>query len=359
MIKQETFTKEWIEAFRQIAEYKKTDKASIEKMIYALALLEKLAENQFDFIFKGGTALVLLLDKTYRFSIDIDIITKVDRSVLEQILDQIVNNSFFIKWEIDKDRSFTHNLPKAHYILTYRQSHYGLGNTILLDVLFTENLYPEVLDFPLVSHWLSVQEPHLKVRIPSIDSILGDKLTAFAPNTTGIKYGIRKEVEIIKQLFDISNLIERVTNLETVYQSFINTAIKEIEFRNIEINPFNIVEDIFTTALILVKRDKNNTQSEKENFAELQQGIKNMENFQVHRNFKIEQAIEASAKSSWFTQLLITKNFSEFILYQNTFDLDKLLIENMNYNFLNRLKKTNKAAFYYWYKCLELKDLAK
>ena len=69
------------------------------------------------------------------------------------------------------------------------------------------------------------------------------------------------------------------------------------------------------------------------------------------------EAIEASVKAAWFTQLLIKKNFSEFILYQNTIGLDKLLIENLDYNFLNRLNTTNKAAFYYWYKCLELKNL--
>jgi len=46
----------------------------LEKVYRALSLLEGLAESKLDFIFKGGTAVMLLLGKTERFSIDIDII---------------------------------------------------------------------------------------------------------------------------------------------------------------------------------------------------------------------------------------------------------------------------------------------
>ena len=42
----------------------------------------------------------------------------------------------------------------------------------------------------------------LKVNLPDKNCILGDKLTAFAPHTTGIPTGEDKELEIKKQLFD-------------------------------------------------------------------------------------------------------------------------------------------------------------
>ncbi|NDP20272.1 MAG: nucleotidyl transferase AbiEii/AbiGii toxin family protein [Paludibacter sp.] len=38
----------------------------------ALLLLEGLKESELEFIFKGGTTLMLLLNRTKRFSIDID-----------------------------------------------------------------------------------------------------------------------------------------------------------------------------------------------------------------------------------------------------------------------------------------------
>lgn len=43
---------------------------------------------------------------------------------------------------------------------------------------------------------------NLSVEIPTADCILGDKLTAFAPHTTGILLRSGKELEIVKQLFD-------------------------------------------------------------------------------------------------------------------------------------------------------------
>jgi hypothetical protein len=41
-----------------------------------------------------------------------------------------------------------------------------------------------------------------------VEAIAGDKLTAFAPTTTGIHYGQDKALEIIKQLFDVGILFD-------------------------------------------------------------------------------------------------------------------------------------------------------
>ena len=38
--------------------------------------------------------------------------------------------------------------------------------------------------------------------------ILGDKLTAFAPHTTGVPLCVGKSMEIAKQLFDVATLID-------------------------------------------------------------------------------------------------------------------------------------------------------
>lgn len=56
--------------------------------------------------------------------------------------------------------------------------------------------------------------------MPTFDSILGDKLTAFAPKTTGILYSKNRPVEIIKQLYDIAFLFDNITNLEIVKKSY-------------------------------------------------------------------------------------------------------------------------------------------
>ncbi len=43
-----------------------------------------------------------------------------------------------------------------------------------------------------------MEEPQLQVLVPSIECILGDKLTAFAPHTIGVPLHANKDMEIIK-----------------------------------------------------------------------------------------------------------------------------------------------------------------
>lgn len=55
------------------------------------------------------------------------------------------------------------------------------------------------------------REP-LRIVMPSADCILGDKLTGFVPHKTGIPFGVKRELEIMKQLYDVSTLSEIFTN---------------------------------------------------------------------------------------------------------------------------------------------------
>ncbi len=72
MINQEKITIDWINTISK--ENRKADKILIEKVIYALLLLEGLVKYNLPFVFKGGTALMLHFNSSKRLSIDIDII---------------------------------------------------------------------------------------------------------------------------------------------------------------------------------------------------------------------------------------------------------------------------------------------
>ena len=93
--------------------------------------------------------------------------------------------------------------------------------------------------------------------VPDVDSITEDKLTAFAPNTTGIKYGADKELEIIKQLFDIGNLFEKIDSIGAVAKSFNAFVIEEISYRGLTIGAPEVLNDIIETAKIITLRDRN------------------------------------------------------------------------------------------------------
>jgi len=77
-------------------------------------------------------------------------------------------------------------------------------------------------------------EEEIVVTVPSVNSIAGDKLTAFAPKTIGIPYGKGKSMEIIKQLFDLGILFEHISDLREVYDSYRNTAELESGYRKLK-----------------------------------------------------------------------------------------------------------------------------
>lgn len=75
MLSKENFTKDYIERLRK---QNRLDPMLLERTIYAFGLLEALARVGMPFIFKGGTSLMLLLNKPRRLSTDIDIIVEGD-----------------------------------------------------------------------------------------------------------------------------------------------------------------------------------------------------------------------------------------------------------------------------------------
>ena len=52
MIKEHCFSEEWLESLKKQKEHKQIDKIILEKMIYALHLLERIKSNGLDFVFK-------------------------------------------------------------------------------------------------------------------------------------------------------------------------------------------------------------------------------------------------------------------------------------------------------------------
>lgn len=119
MISTESFTSEWIMSHRKDQRFAKINPPVLEKMIHALALLEKLVVNNLQFTFKGGTSLILLLPEPRRFSVDIDILTNHSQSELESIFDKAVKGGPFKSWELDAPRSYKTGVPKAHYFFYF------------------------------------------------------------------------------------------------------------------------------------------------------------------------------------------------------------------------------------------------
>ena len=155
MIKEHCFSEEWLDGFKKQKDHKRIDKIILEKMIYALHLLERLRTNGLDFVFKGDTSLVLLIEAENRFSIDIDIICNTKREKLEAILQKVVDSSNFKSFLLDEHRSYQPGVPKAHYSFTFDSIRAGkYSGTILLDVLIEDSIYPKLTEKAIQTKWI-------------------------------------------------------------------------------------------------------------------------------------------------------------------------------------------------------------
>ncbi len=339
-----------IEWMKQVAaENRFSDLVLIEKSIRAFSLLESLVLSGCPFVFKGGTALMLHLDSDKRLSIDIDIICPLGTN-LEKYLHKYAHEYGFGDVKL-VERISAHNIPKTHAKFYYLVSYVTNTETefILLDVLFEDNHYYEIEKVPIQSRFIKLEGEPVMVNVPSKADMLGDKLTAFAPNTTGIPYFKGQKdcsMEIIKQLFDVASLFDVTNNLAVTSKTFKKFAEVELQYRNLD--PENIAQvfdDIYQTSLCICLKG----QVEPENFKILQAGIKRIQNFIHSEKYNIDSAIVNASKAAYLS-VLIANGIMKATRFdpQNMEHLREAVIREPLPTKLNKLKKTNVEAFFYW-----------
>lgn len=353
MINKNEISIEWLNQVSK--QHRNADKILVEKVIRALLLLEGLAKQNLSFVFKGGTALMLHFNSTKRLSIDIDIILTSEPENLESILDAIVKEQGFLRKEL-QHRSATSKIKKEHYKFFYTPLHKTnkTEEYVLLDILFEEVNYAKLVSLPIQSDFVPIIDQPLNVNVPSLEDILGDKLTAFAPNTTGIPYFKKDDsmnMEIIKQLYDIGNLFDVATYIETIKTTFYRFVKTEIAYRNTEeINDNDVLQDIYETSLCIVTRGADG----KGNFDELLNGILRIKGFIFSESYHIEKAIAHASKTAYLSAL-IQHDAKAIDKFENPLLMKDWQISEPLNSKLNKLKKSNPEAFFYWFKIYDLK----
>lgn len=354
MIHPDSRTLNWIE--EQHIKHPRLDLQLIEKSIRAFSLLESLALSGCPFCFKGGTCVMLHLNSSKRLSVDIDIICPPGTDITQYIM-QNADKYGFVDVKL-VERLSPHNVPKSHakfyYKVTYRTN--AEEDNILLDVLFEDIHYGEVTKLPIQSPFLKMEGEPVMVTVPSAADILGDKLTAFAPHTTGIPYfkGRRRSTaEVIKQMFDISSLFDIVDNLNATADTFNKFAEVELGYRELaHLTATDVLDDAINTALTLTLRGTTN----KEEFDLLVDGIKRIDSFIVKDRYVIEDAIVDAAKAAYVASMIKTGRFD---LQKYSGDPNEIKeiegVKHLNTK-LNKLKKSNPEAFYYWSLVDKLQD---
>ena len=354
MIAKDSLQPEWIKKIS--AENRKADKILIEKVIRALLLLEGLVESGLPFIFKGGTAVMLLQKIPKRFSIDLDIIVP-EKTDFDALFTKFIQAKSFNRFEIQK-RNTASKIEKYHYKFFYTPVHQQniAEDNILLDILMEDSPYqiivPTDIDMPFIKQAGAPVQAH----IPGKEDILGDKLSAFAPNTTGIPYrksGFSAAMEIIKQLYDIGNLFEEISDITGVAQAFKKIAQTQMQYRNLSGDTDIVLNDIEQTALCLATRGK----AGEGDFDALQNGVLQIRAYIFSESYHIEKAIVSASRAAYLAKLIETGE-KNFVRFKNAEQIIHWNIEAPLDTRLNKLKKNNPEAFFYWYQVYLLSVMA-
>ena len=248
-------------------------------------------------------------------------------------------------------------MPKSHVAYEYLVSYpagYSSGE-ILLDVLYEDIDYTRMLTLPIESPLLKTDGDPVLVQVPSLEDMLGDKLTAFAPHTTGIPFfkGDKPfSMEIMKQLFDVSSILDRTDTLEIVSSTFHKLVPIELGYRGLDsLSAQDVLRDAFDTAMNICLYGALN----KQEYSYLTDGAHRVNGFILIENYTMERAVRDAAKVAYLARLIETAT-NEVRHYSKDMDaaLAAALIEDQDMNKLNRLKKVNIEAFFY---CLQLAQL--
>ncbi|MBQ7254433.1 MAG: nucleotidyl transferase AbiEii/AbiGii toxin family protein [Bacteroidales bacterium] len=330
MIDPQSRSLEWIEqAQRSIPGI--VDTSLVEKAIRALSLLESLVRSGCPFIFKGGTALMLHLNTSRRLSIDVDIVCPHGTDIKDYLGKHGEEYGFTGAEEIERISHI--DIPKSHaeyrYAVSYPSGH--PTDKILLDVLYEDIHYNQVVNLPIVSPLLIQTGAPVAVQCPSLADMLGDKLTAFAPHTTGIPFFKHEDpffMEIMKQLYDISSILDRIDDLSAVRQTYSGIVPIELSYRKLDnLTYADVLNDTYQCAMNICLR-----------------GALDKTEF----SYYADVAIRDAAKVAYLVRLLQTGN-TQVKHYNPAMDTELIAtsIENQNLNKLNRIKKISLEAFFY------------
>jgi hypothetical protein len=180
------------------------------------------------------------------------------------------------------------------------------------------------------------------VATPNADCILADKLTAFAPHTTGIPFGDGKELEIIKQLYDIASLIDFTDDFSEIKATYRQIVKAEIEYRGISADASMVLLDSIDTAACIAGRGKING----EEYSLLQKGVADIRNHIYSEKFNGEIAIQRACMVMYVAAAILTDQPTLPTILEKH-EYAQAIIKPDKFKKLAHVKKTDSVA--YWY----------
>jgi hypothetical protein len=358
MIAEICFTADWLENKRR--ELRGVDPSLLERALHAFALLGHLAESDLKFVFKGGTSLLLHVPVIRRLSIDIDILCSTPAAELDRVLVEVAKVPPFIRYEEDERGS--RGLPeRRHFKFFYNPI--VAGNPapyVFLDVVEEPHIPHDVVVKPISPNILEIRR-EIPVTVPTVESLLADKLTAFAPRTTGVPftpaYGNPPDtMQIVKQLFDVGELFTLAEDLTAVRRVYRRVFDLENVYRGGGFTIDDALHDTLGASLSLCLHRLKGVKDTPEALM-LEEGARKLTSHLVNHRFNLDMAKLAVAKAALITRLIANEDsgssLEAFRAVPPPEELRQLLITG-EWERLNRLMSVNPDAFWYWYQASRL-----
>ena len=210
-----------------------------------------------------------------------------------------------------------------------------------MDILFEENHYQTLLEKSIKNDLLLTDGEDLTVRIPDVNSILGDKLTAFAPHTTGLPFGIDKELEIIKQLYDCYTLSREMTNYAEVREVYKSVAVTELGYRGMDYSVNDVLRDTISGCFCIIAKGG----IDKEEYTYFADGIRRIGGHIYSERFNGELAAYIACEVLYLAACLYTD--AEYVAIDSPEEYmnDKLSFRGAKA--INYLRKVNLESYAY------------
>lgn len=160
-------------------------------------------------------------------------------------------------------------------------------------------------------------------------------------------------MEVMKQLFDLGILFDRIENLKHFKQSFEKTAQKEIAYRaHLKITTESILNDIINTSLMIASLGK--FFDPKGEYQHVVAGLTRLKSYIYNGAFRSDEAILASAKAAYLAAITLKGYEGKIQRWQDEDDITKYMIAPIEYQFLNKRRNIPGGPLFYWNHTLEL-----
>ena len=337
-----------IEHIQMLQNNYKKDPSLLERVLYAFGLLEAITRVGMPYVFKGGTCLLLLTETPMRLSTDIDIFVEPGIDVEKYILE--ASHLFPFKYFEEQARIGKNKVEKRHFKFVYDSPLQKGEFYILLDIVFAEIPYEKILVKEINQEMLLVDHIPIYTKIPSAECLLGDKLTAFAPHTTGILFNKNKELEIIKQMFDVAGLINFITDYELIANTYERVVSEELAYRGLFLKKEDVLIDTINSAICIIGKGT----IFKEEYPLFLRGIKSIGGHILGMKYSGEIAAQQACKVLYLASCLLTnskyKPIIDAHLYAN------VSIATSKYNKLAYIRKQSLEAYGYLVEAVHLLD---